>query len=74
MHWAGRSNLTAILAACARKLAIPLLVVEVGIGLPIKINNVITVYGYGAYSYQWEGLVGTEPSTFWGGAKVTFSF
>jgi hypothetical protein len=48
--------------------------VEVGIGLPIKINNVITVYGYGAYSYQWEGLVGTEPSTFWGGAKVTFSF
>ena len=42
-----------------------------GIGLPIKINNVITVYGYGAYSYQWEGLVGTEPSTFWGGAKVT---
>jgi hypothetical protein len=48
--------------------------IEVGIGLPIKINNVITVYGYGAYSYQWEGLVGTEPSTFWGGAKVTFSF
>ena len=48
--------------------------IEVGIGLPIKINDVITVYGYGAYSYQWQGLIGTEPSTFWGGAKVTFSF
>jgi hypothetical protein len=48
--------------------------IEVGIGLPIKINDMITVYGYGAYSYQWYGLLGTEPSTFWGGAKVTFSF
>ncbi len=48
--------------------------IEVGIGLPIKINDVITVYGYGAYSYQWQSLVGTEPSTFWGGAKITFSF
>ncbi len=48
--------------------------IEVGIGLPIKINDMITVYGYGAYSYQWQNLVGTEPSTFWGGAKVTFSF
>jgi hypothetical protein len=48
--------------------------IEVGIGLPIKINDMITLYGYGAYSYQWQDLVGTEPSTFWGGAKVTFSF
>ena len=48
--------------------------IEVGIGLPIKINDMITVYGYGAYSYQWQSLVGTEPSTFWGGAKITFSF
>jgi hypothetical protein len=48
--------------------------IEVGIGLPIKITELLTVYGYGAYSYQWEGLVGTEPSTFWGGAKVTLSF
>jgi hypothetical protein len=48
--------------------------IEAGLGLPIKINDVITVYGYGAYSYQWQGLVGTEPSTFWGGAKVTFTF
>jgi hypothetical protein len=48
--------------------------IEVGIGLPIKINEVITLYGYGAYSYQWQDLIGTEPSTFWGGAKVTFSF
>lgn len=47
---------------------------EMGIGFPIKINDTITLYGYGAYSYQWYGLVGTEPSTFWGGAKVTFSF
>lgn len=48
--------------------------IELGIGVPIKINDVITLYGYGAYSYQWYGLIGTEPSTFWGGAKVTFSF
>ena len=48
--------------------------IEVGIGLPIKINEVITLYGYGAYSYQWQDLIGTEPSTFWGGAKVIFSF
>lgn len=48
--------------------------IELGIGLPIKINDTITLYGYGAYSYQWYGLLGTEPSTFWGGAKVTFSF
>jgi hypothetical protein len=48
--------------------------IEVGIGLPIKISEFLTVYGYGAYSYQWEGLVGPEPSTFWGGAKVTLSF
>jgi len=48
--------------------------IEVGIGLPIKINETITLYGYGAYSYQWQDLIGTEPSTFWGGARVTFSF
>jgi len=47
---------------------------EFGIGVPIKINDVISLYGYGAYSYQWYGLIGTEPSTFWGGAKVTFTF
>jgi len=47
---------------------------EMGLGLPIKINNTISLYAYGAYSYQWYGLVGTEPSTFYGGAKVTFSF
>ncbi len=47
---------------------------EVGIGIPIKVNDVITVYGYGAYSAQWEDLAGTRPSTFWGGGKVTFSF
>lgn len=48
---------------------------EFGLGLPIKINDVITLYGYGAYSYAFYSLGGTtEPSTFWGGAKVTFSF
>jgi len=47
---------------------------EVGIGLPIKINDTITLYGYGAYSYQDADLLGTEDNTFWGGGKVTFSF
>lgn len=49
--------------------------VEVGLGIPIKINDMISLYGYGAYSYAFSNLVGTtEPSTFWGGAKVVFSF
>jgi len=48
--------------------------IEMGIGFPIKVNSVITLYGYGAYSYNWYGLYATNPSTFWGGAKVTFSF
>jgi len=45
------------------------------LGLPIKLNDVISLYGYVAYSYAFENLNGTtDPSTFWGGAKVTFSF
>lgn len=47
---------------------------QVGLGVPIALNEYITVYGYGAYSYQWENLVNTRPSTFWGGASVEFSF
>lgn len=47
---------------------------ELGIGLPIKINDVISLYVYGAYSTQWENLVGTDDNTFWGGGKVTFTF
>lgn len=47
---------------------------ELGIGVPIKINDVISLYVYGAYSTQWENLVGTEDNTFWGGGKVTFTF
>ncbi len=48
---------------------------EFGLGLPIKINDTISVYGYAAYSYAFSNLWGTtNPSTVWGGAKVTFSF
>lgn len=48
---------------------------EFGLGLPVKLNDVISVYGYVAYSYAFENLWGTtNPSTVWGGAKVTFSF
>ncbi len=47
---------------------------EVGIALPIKVNRFITVSGYGSYSYNFENLVSTSPSTFWGGAKVSFAF
>jgi hypothetical protein len=47
---------------------------ELGLGIPIKINDTISLYGYGAYSTQWENLTGTEPNTFWGGGKVVFSF
>ncbi len=48
--------------------------IEVGIAMPIRINKYMTVSGYGAYSYNFDHLLGTEPSTFWGGAKVTFAF
>jgi len=48
---------------------------QVGIAVPWAINDTITVSGYGAYSYAWENLFGTtRPNTFWGGAKVVFSF
>ena len=47
---------------------------EVGISLPVKINHFLTVSGYGAYSYNFENLVNTSPSTFWGGAKVSLNF
>lgn len=48
---------------------------EMGVALPVKINSVITVSGYGAYSYAFSNLWGTtSPSTLWGGAKVTFAF
>lgn len=49
--------------------------IELGLGLPIKVNNVISLYGYAAYSYAFSNLWGTtNPSTLWGGAKVTFAF
>jgi hypothetical protein len=47
---------------------------ELGLNVPIKVNSVISLNVYGEYSYQFYGLVGTEPSTFWGGGSVTFSF
>ena len=48
---------------------------EIGLAVPVKINEVITVSGYIAYSYAFYNLAGTtDPSTVYGGAKVTFSF
>ncbi len=47
---------------------------EAGISLPIKINHFVTVSGYGTYSYNFDSLVHTNPSTFWGGAKVSLNF
>jgi hypothetical protein len=48
--------------------------IQTGVSLPIAVTSNITVAPYAAYSYQWYGLVGTTPSTFWGGGSVTFSF
>lgn len=49
--------------------------IEMGLSVPVKINSVITVSGYVAYSYAFANLYGTtNPSTVWGGAKVTFAF
>ena len=48
---------------------------EIGIAVPVKINSVISVSGYAAYSYAFYNLGGTtNPSTAYGGAKVTFAF
>jgi len=48
---------------------------EFGVAVPWHINKVITASGYVAYSYAFENLYGiTQPSTFWGGGKVTFAF
>ena len=48
--------------------------IQGGIALPIAVSKNITISPYAAYSYQWYGLVGTTPSTWWGGGSVTFSF
>jgi hypothetical protein len=49
--------------------------VEIGLAVPVKINSVISVSGYVAYSYAFYNLAGTtSPSTTYGGAKVTFTF
>lgn len=48
--------------------------IQTGVALPIAVSKNITVSPYVAYSYQWFGLVGTTPSTFWGGGSVTFTF
>lgn len=48
--------------------------IQTGVSLPIAVSKNISVAPYVAYSYQWYGLVGTTPSTFWGGGSVTFSF
>ncbi len=47
---------------------------QIGVALPITLSEVVSIAPYGAYSYQWNDLVGTKPSTFWGGGSVTFSF
>ena len=51
---------------------------EFGVALPWKINEIITVSGYVAYSYAFERFTGvydlTPADTFWGGGKVTFAF
>jgi len=51
---------------------------EFGAAVPWKINDVITLSGYVAYSIAFNDLKGaadtTAPNTIWGGGKVTFSF
>jgi len=47
---------------------------EIILALPVTVTENISFSPYVAYSYQWQDLVGTEPSTFWGGGSVSFSF
>ena len=47
---------------------------EVGVAMPIKVTDWFTVSGYVAYSYQWNDLYLTDPSTVWAGVNATFTF
>jgi hypothetical protein len=48
---------------------------EIGLAMPIAVNDIITITGYVAYSYAFENLWGTtQPSTFWGGGNIAFTF
>jgi hypothetical protein len=48
---------------------------EMGVAMPIALSENITLSGYVAYSYAFAYLNGTTlPSTFWGGANLTFAF
>jgi len=52
---------------------------EFGVAAPWKINEIITLSAYAAYSIAFNDLTAnlyntTAPNTIWGGAKVTFSF
>jgi hypothetical protein len=47
---------------------------EFGLGLPIQINEVISLNAYVAYSIGFNDLVSTRENTFWGGGSVTFSY
>lgn len=48
---------------------------EFGVAVPVKVNSMITVSAYAAYSYAFSNLWGTtDANTFWGGAKVNFAF
>lgn len=48
--------------------------IECGLAVPVKINRTITVAGFGAYSHAFTNLISTAPNTFWGGARITFSY
>ncbi len=48
--------------------------IECGLAVPVKINRTITISAYGAYSRAFTNLVSTAPNTFWGGARITFTY
>lgn len=47
---------------------------EAGIAVPFKINKVMTISAYFAYSRALANLSDTSTDTFWGGTNITFSF
>lgn len=48
--------------------------IECGLALPIRITSHFTVSPYAAYSYALADLIGTAPSTFWGGVSLVFTY
>lgn len=47
---------------------------EVGLSVPFRINRMVSLAIFGAYSLNLNEISATDTNTFWGGGSVTFSY